>query len=462
MSQRRVVVTGLGAVSSLGSGVRELWEGCLEGRGVAEPIPADWPRYSRLRSALWAPLGDWDRPTPLLTRLERKQADPCCRIALLAAEEALEQAGLQASVQDVKRNRYRLNKVESERVGVFMGTGVGGIHSLLASASFTFLSEAKKKLTALARDLEEIEDDSVGRAAAARIDQVMAQLPTPRAFNTFSVSMAMPNAVSAQLAVKFGIHGPTPTFTCACASGTVALGRAFRSIRDSECDVALSGGVEYLADEYGSCFRGFDAVGALVRPVDLSDNAANRPFDEARSGFLFAEGGGAVLVLEEYEQAKHRGAPLLAEIRGYGETCDAYSTMVMDPEARQIARAIHLSLADAGLEAADIGYLNAHGTGTQANDPIEAGVIGEVFGSDVRINSTKSVLGHTLGASGGLEAVVTVCSLQAGQAHLSRNLERPIAELNFLTRSETFPLHHAISQSFAFGGQNAVLVFSKI
>lgn len=458
MSERRVVVTGLGAVSSLGAGVDELWRGCLTGRGVVEPIPGGWTRYSRLRSTLWAPLGDWDRPTPLLTRLERKQTDPCGRLAVLAAGEALEQAGLVASLHDSKRNRYRLDQVDGQvdghRAGVFMGTGVGGIHTLLGNASFTFLSEVKKRLSALARDLEE--------NAAARLDDVLADMPTPRAFNSFSVSMAMPNASAALLAVKFGLHGPTPTFTCACASGTVALGRALRAIREGECDLALAGGVEYLADDYGSCFRGFDAVGALTRPVDLAGERANRPFDVDRSGFLFAEGGGAVLVLEEYERAKGRGAPLLAEVRGYGETCDAFSTMVMDPEAKQIKRAIESGLADAGLVPADIDYLNAHGTGTPANDPIEAEVIRDVFGSRVRVNSTKSVLGHTLGASGALEAVVTVRSLQEGRAHLSKNLERPIAELNFLTHSESFPLRHALSQSFAFGGQNAVLVLSKI
>lgn len=459
--RRRAVVTGLGAVSSLGNGVEPFWRACLEGRTVVEPVPAAWRRYSPLKSRLWSPLGDWERPTPLLTRLERKQMDPSGRLAVLAAEEALGQAGIAAVRVDRKRNRYRLADVDGERAGIFMGTGVGGLHTLLGSASFTFLDVAKKELAAVLGELAEAGGEPAA-AAAERLAGVDALLRKPAVFNTFSVSMTMPNAVSAHLAIKFGVHGPTPTFTCACASGTVALGQALRAIRDGSCDLALAGAVEYLSDVYGSCFRGFDAVGALVRSSPRPRDQVNRPFDDDRSGFLFSEGGGAVLVVEELERARARGAPLLAEIRGYGETCDAHSVMVMDPDGRQIARALELCLADAGLDAGDVDYLNAHGTGTPANDPIECRVIREVLGRRVRVNSTKSLLGHSLGASGALEAVVAVKSLEEDCTHPSKNLERPIADLGFVTAAESFPIRHAVTQSFAFGGQNAALALAKV
>ncbi len=455
-SGKRVAVTGLGIVSGLGSGVERFWESCLEGRAVVEPIREAWRTYSPLKSSYWAPLGDWERSTPLLTRLERKQMDPSSRMAVLAAEEALEEAGLGKELADRKRNRYRLAAYEGERCGVFMGTGVGGISALLSSASFTLLTEAKKQLAAVAEACKAHPTADV----ASQLEDVLARLPTPKVFNTFSVSMAMPNAVSAHLSIKFGLRGPTPTFTCACASGTVALGQAFRAIRDGACEMALAGGTEYLADAYGCCFRGFDAVGALTRSAGPKA-VVNRPFDADRSGFLFAEGGGAVLVLEELSSARARGAPLLAEVRGYGETGDAYNAMVMDPEGHQIQRAIEACLADAGLDPQDVDYVNAHGTGTPANDPIECRAVREVFGRKVRVNSTKSLVGHTLGASGAVEAVATVRSLREDRAHGSRNLDKPISDLAFVRRTESFPIRHAVSQSFAFGGQNAVLAFSK-
>lgn len=457
----------MGAVSSLGSSVDELWRGCLEGRSVVEPIPEPWATYSPLKSRHFSPLGDWERPTELLTRVERKQIDPVGRIAVAAAEQALGQAGYRIERIDRKRNRYRLVGRDAERCGVYMGTGVGGIHTLLESASFTFLDRSKKELAAVLAELRQAaEPPAAVEDAVARLEEILGRLRKPAYFNTFSVAMTMPNAVSALLAVKFGLQGPMPTFTCACASGTVALGQAFRAIRAGACDLALAGGAEFLSDEYGSCFRGFDAVGALARPPQegsgRSMEAINRPFDEERSGFLFAEGGGAVLVLEELEQARRRGTEPLAEIRGYGETGDAYSTMVMDPEGRQIARALELCLADAGFGAAEVDYLNAHGTATPANDPIECRVVHQVLGPGVRVNSTKSLLGHTLGASGALEAVVVVRSLEEGRTHGTKNLERPIADLAFVRGAESFPIRRAVSQSFAFGGQNAALAFAKV
>jgi 3-oxoacyl-[acyl-carrier-protein] synthase II len=272
--------------------------------------------------------------------------------------------------------------------------------------------------------------------------------------------MTMPNAPAGQLAIKLGITGPTRTFAAACASATVALGQAFRAVRDGECDAVLAGGSEYLADPTGCCFRAFDALGALAHG-DAPGAQLNRPFDQSRSGFLFAEGACGLLVLEELAAARARGARVLAELIGYAESCDAHDVVALEPGGVQIRRAIESCLADAALEPADVQHVNAHGTGTPGNDGVEAGVLREIFGARLVVVSTKSLLGHTLGASGALEAVATVLALRDGMVHPTRNVERPVAELDFPSAARRLPLRHALSESFAFGGQNAVLAFRR-
>lgn len=450
------MVTGTGVVSTLGTSTAAFWASCLAGRTAVEPIPERWRSYSPLRSEVWSPLGEWSRQSPLLTPVERRRLDPTSQMALLAAEEAVTAAGLEPRLVDRKRNAYTLDGCPPEAMGVFMGTGVGGISSFLANVSHVILDRGMKRLDELSLALA-ASDPAKGQA----LESVLAGLSAPPVLNPFVVTMTMPNAVSVNLAIKLGLKGPCPTFGCACASGTVALGRAFRAIRDGECTMALAGGVEYLSDHYGCTFRGFDAAGALAQG-ELPPEEIHRPFDRRRSGFLFSEGGGAVLVLEELASARARKAPILAEVRGYGETCDAHGVMAMEPSGQQIERALGLCLSDAGLAPGDIDYVNAHGTGTEANDPLEARVLGQALGSEVAISSTKSLLGHTLGASGALEAVVTVLTLHHGIAHGCRNLEEPVADLRFLTEATAVEARHALSQSFAFGGQNAVLAFSKL
>jgi 3-oxoacyl-[acyl-carrier-protein] synthase II len=440
-ADRRVAITGAGVVTSLGTEIETFWRHCLEGRSVVAEVPAAWTRHSPLRSRVWSPLGDWERETPLMTRIERKQLDPAGRIGLLAAEAALGQAGLPLESADPRRNAYRLSGVDGDRAGVFLGTGVGGLHSCLESSRFIVLDQPR-------------------REASVEVAAVLDELAIPRAFNPFSVAMTMPNAAAAALSIKLGLHGPCRTFAGACAAGTVALGHAFRAVRQGECDLAIAGGVEFLSDPFGCAFRGFDAVGALAAGP-LPADEINRPFDRGRSGFLFSEGGGAVLVLEDLESARRRGADILAEVVGYGETADAHHLMGMAPEGRQIRRAIQLCLGDAGLEPSDIGYVNAHGTGTAANDDVEARVLAALFPHRPRVNSTKSLLGHTLGASGAVEAVVTALTLRDGVAHPSRNLTDPEIPLAFVVGSEPVAARYAISESFAFGGQNAVLALAN-
>ena len=208
--------------------------------------------------------------------------------------------------------------------------------------------------------------------------------------------MVMPNSPAAAMGIRFGFRGPNVTSCVACSSGTMAIGNAFRAMRDGRVDVALTGGCEYFGDDHGHIFRSFDVAGALVQDGETPERC-NRPFDQQRTGFLFSQGGAAVLVLEELEHARRRGATILAEIVGYAETFDAYSMMSMPAGGDQVERMMRLALADADVAVEEVDYLNAHGTGTEINDRVEAETINRVFGKRVLVNTTKSLLGHTIG-----------------------------------------------------------------
>ncbi|MBW8879221.1 MAG: beta-ketoacyl-[acyl-carrier-protein] synthase family protein [Acidobacteria bacterium] len=453
--RRRVAVTGLGVVSSIGASVEELWRACLAGESRVEPIPASWLDYADFASRLWSPLPEPDWDAWGLGRIERLQNDRTALLAMVAAFQALDAAGIGRESRDEKRNTFALKDVAPERTGVSLGTGIGGISSALRSTLHQALTRPKESLRALRGRLGD-----TGPGALELLDSTERRLQAPARANPFAVAMTMPNTATSALSIKLSILGSQRTHCAACASGTVALGHGYRSIASGETDLVLAGGVEYLDDDYGAIFHSFDLARTLVRDADPA--RANRPFDRARSGFLFSQGGGAVLVLEELEQARARGASCLAEVAGFAETSDAYNLMVMEPEGRQIARAVEGALADAGLRPEEIDYVNAHGTGTVANDETETSVLARIFGSRPLVNSTKSLLGHTLGASGALEAVVTVLSLQHQTTHVCRNLEEPIADLNFVRRVDSYPIRNALSQSFAFGGHNAALVFKRI
>jgi 3-oxoacyl-[acyl-carrier-protein] synthase II len=453
--RRRVAVTGLGIVSSIGHGTEDFWRACLAGITRVEPIPPSWLEYAQFTSRLWSPLAEPDYGAWGLGRIERLQNDATALIAMTAAFQALEAAGIGREVLDEKRGTFTLSGtggVEPGRAGVSLGTGIGGISSALRSTLHQALTRPKESLRELRGRL--------GDAGALELlETIERRLQAPSRANPFAVAMTMPNTATSALSIKLSLVGPQSTHCAACASGTVAIGHGYRSIAGGEMDLVLAGGVEFLDDDYGAIFHSFDLARTLCRGDDPQQ--ANRPFDRGRSGFLFSQGGGAVLVLEELERATGRGAPILAEVVGFAETSDAHNIMVMEPEGRQIARAIESALADSGLRPDEIDYVNAHGTGTIANDEAEAAVLSRIFGSRPLVNSTKSLLGHTLGASGALEAAVTVLSLQHQTTHACRNLEDPIADLNFVHRADSYPIRAALSQSFAFGGHNAALVLRE-
>ncbi|HEV7505129.1 MAG TPA: beta-ketoacyl-[acyl-carrier-protein] synthase family protein [Thermoanaerobaculia bacterium] len=455
--RRRVAVTGLGAVSSLGCGVEALWRACLGGETRVETIPASWLTYADFTSRLWAPLPEPDWDSWGIGRLERLQNDHTALLAMVAAFQALMAAGISREPRNEKRNTFALCDVDPERTGISLGTGIGGLSSALRKNLHQALTRPKESLGELYGRL-----DGAEPGALELLEATDRRLLAPARANPFTVAMTMPNSATSALSIKLSVLGPQRTHCAACASGTVAIGHGYRSIASGETDLVLAGGVEYLDDLHGGIFHSFDAAHTLVRDAGDGDpERANRPFDRARSGFLFSQGGGAMLVLEEMDRARRRGAPILAEVAGFAETSDAYNIMVMEPEGRQIARAIETALADAALRPDEIDYVNAHGTGTIANDETEVAVLSRIFGSRPLVNSTKSLLGHTLGASGALEAVVTVLSLQHQTTHACRNLEDPIADLNFVRRVDSYPIRAALSQSFAFGGHNAALVFRE-
>ncbi len=450
---RRVVITGAGAVSTIGIGMDEFWRHCLEAKSVVAPIPAQWDRYANLQSRLWSPLPDIDPDSFGVGRAERLQLDPVSILAIGATREALERAGFTLAPVSEHSRAFVLSAVNAARIGVHLGTGIGGAYTFLNNHSHHLYQRAR---TALTNYIEECAPEQ----NRERLEDILALMAHGPRYNPFVVSMLMPNAPSAAVGVKFSLTGPNVTNCVACASGTVAIGNAYRAVRDGSVDVAVTGGCEYLYDEHGHIFRGFDVAGTLTR--DCTDpDAANRPFDEKRSGFLFSQGGAAVLVLEDLDHAQRRGATIMAEVIGFAETFDAYSMMSLAPGGVQIERMLRTALADANLSSSDVDYVNAHGTGTKNNDETEAQVIDRVFGKSVLVNSTKSLLGHTIGASGAFETLVTALSLRDGTTHICKNLDTPLLDLNFVRRVGQFDLRVGLSQSFAFGGHNAAVVLKR-
>lgn len=451
---RRVVITGIGVLSPVGAGKDALWAGCLADQSIEMPVPEAWHRYAPLRSRVWAPLPQAPELPDFISRIDAKQLDPVSQNALWAAYAAANDANLPPQLYDEKKRLFKLNGTDPERTGVFMGTGVGGIFT----TSTSFAHQICSTQTDLLQSLQNGEPGQIPAVAeAART--LSERLVFPRRFNPFTVSMLMPNAPAADIAVKLGVQGPCRTYCMACASGTAAVGHGFRAVADREVDVALAGGSEYLFDEYGTVFRAFDELRTLAKKNESAP--ANRPFDTDRSGFLFSQGASAVIILESLDHARRRNATPIAEITGYAETCDAASIMMMDRDGIQIERMLTMLLAQGNTRADQVDYINAHGTGTELNDAVESDVISRMFRKDVAVNSTKALIGHTMGASGAVEAAVTALSLQHQALHGNPNLENPLAPLHFVRKAGPADLNTAISQSFAFGGHNTGLLFKR-
>ncbi len=458
---RRVVITGLGAFTSIGTTIEEFWRGCLNGSTSVANIPSKWHDFYRYNSRVWAPLPPPANNSKIVNDIERTKLDTAAVLAMETAAEALNNAGLPPSLVDVKRNAYVLTKADPVRTGIFLGTGVGGMNSLLSNVAYHMLAPQPPRLQELTKLLNP--SDTHGQARQL-VERVASDILIPFRANPFVVSMIMPNAVSSNIAIKFGIHGPAQTSCSACSSGTVAIGNAFHALQSGGIDIAITGGVEYLSDDYGMIFRGFDVAKTLVAQgkQPFSNEQLNRPFDRDRSGFLFSQGGCGIMVLEDLEHARKRNANIICEVVAYSETCDGYNIMMMQPNGEQITRMLVQLLQTAGCAGQDVDYVNAHGTGTLLNDITEAEIIERVFGKQVLVNSTKSLLGHTIGASGALGALVAALSIRDRTTHVCKNLENPVRDLNFVRSVGSHPIRTAVSQSFAFGGHNAALLLKAV
>lgn len=444
----RVFISGIGLVSPLGIGREHNWQAFLNSVTHVEDIPGEWRQYADFLTTIWSPLPDFDYSALGFRRTEVLQHDPASLLALISVKEALDDAGVIYEQKDLKKNNYILSDIDTNTVTVNYGASFGGGSSFIDAHSYHQVSKIKKKLA---------------QSPVDDISAVADSLHCLRRFNPFAVSMILGNMVPASIAMKYSIHGKVVPVVQACSSGTTAVGYAANQIKQGEFQMAISGGVEYTKDSYGTCFYGFDIARTMVDSEKYENKTrACRPFDEDRSGLLYAEGGTATLILESEEHLERRGGEPIAEIIGFGETFDAYSIMAPDPSGVQIERMMRMALDDADIAPGDVDYVNAHGTGTIANDKTEAGVIERVFGKNVAVNSTKSIIGHTFGASGAIEAAVCALSLRDQELHPSLNLENPIADLNFVTERRKAKLKYALSESFAFGGHNSGLVFKAV
>jgi 3-oxoacyl-[acyl-carrier-protein] synthase II len=455
--RRSVVITGIGIIAPIGVGSRDFWNGAMTGASVVAPIPDAWRSYFTPVSSVWAPLPKIDFSAFALSRIEQMQFDKVALLGLAAAREAVTDAGLGFELNDAKKNSFRIKGIDPEKTGVFSGTGIGGIASLMAAQAFHFGSRAAKTLEAVRSGIREMAEALDVCAAPGTAN---ACPPLPLRFNPMTIAMAMPNSCSSSIGIKYGLTGHNLCCSTACAAGTSAIGLGYRAIASGECDSAIAGGAEFLGDDYGGSFRAFDATGTLVRRCD-DPAAANRPFDAARSGFLFAEGGSAMLLLEEKEAALRRGANPYAEITAFASSFDAFSCMAMEPQGFAGERMLRSALAEAAIEPEAIDYVNAHGTGTVQNDDVESALIERVFGSAPLINSTKSLIGHTIGASGAIEAAVTALSILHQTTHVSRNITNPLRALNFVREVKPRAIRRAVTQSFGFGGHNACLIMER-
>lgn len=454
MSGRKVVITGMGTLCPTGLTTEAFWQACLAGQQVASYIPESWLEYAKYNSHYWAPLPEIDYAGQGISRIDAMRLDPVSKLSLAAARQALENAGVTATPLDRRKTRFELEGIHPERAGVILGTGIGGLNTTLESHSVHLFTRYRQDLERL------LETEDLSRDTRKELQHMLKRMDYPHRYNPFTVSMLMNNSVSANIGIRYQCMGSNKAISVACASSTAALGNAFTEIQSGNLDFVISGGAEYVYDETGAAFRGYDIAGTLAHGF-ASPQEANRPFDEARNGFLFSEGAAAILILEEQQHALERGANIIAEIAGYAESFDAQSIMKPDSEGVQIERMIRSALRQAQVPVEALDYINAHGTGTPVNDEMECRLIERMFGKRIAVNSTKSWTGHALGASGALEVQVAALSLQHQMTHGNANLDTPISDIRLLKSKENLEISSVLTQSFAFGGHNCALVLKK-
>ncbi len=412
MTKRRIVVTGMGLLTPLGNTVEESWAGLLAGKSGAGPVEAfDASNFSTRFSAS---VKDFD-PGDTIPKKDRRKMDPFIQYGIVAGVQAMEDSGLEVT------------EANAGRIGATIGSGIGGLGT---------------------------------------IEQNVAQLLEhgPRKISPFFVPGTIINMIAGNLSIRYGLKGPNIALVTACTSGLHALGHAARMIAYGDADAMLAGGAEMATTPLG--LGGFAAARALSTRND-DPQAASRPWDRDRDGFMLGDGAGMV-VLEEYEHAKARGAKIYAELTGFGMSGDAYHITSPPEDGAGAAASMANAIRDAGLTPSDIGYINAHGTSTKIGDQAETQAIKSVFGDaakDVMVSSTKSMIGHLLGAAGSVEAIISILALRDQTVPPTINLDNPDegCDLDYVPHSaRQVKLNHVLCNSFGFGGTNGSLIFSPV
>jgi 3-oxoacyl-[acyl-carrier-protein] synthase II len=425
---RRVVITGLGIVAPNGVGKDHFWSACLNGKSGVGPIRSFDATAHPVKIA--AEVNDFD-VTPFIPSGQRKGM----KIMSRAMRFAVGAAGL--SIRD---SGLVLDKEDPARLGVVMGTGLVPVDL--------------PELTPALMD----SCDSAGKLQTRRLGQQGAGVLFP-----LWILKYLPNMVAAHISLAFNAQGPNSTITTACAAGTQAVGEAFRLVARDDADIVLAGGADSRIDPL--MILAYTALGALSQS-DRPAVEVSRPFDGGRDGFVMGEGAG-VLMLEELEHAKKRGATIYAEVLGLGSSFDAYAATKPDPEARGAARAISEALREARLDPSDVDYINAHGTSTRLNDHMETTAVKRVFGENAKVlplSSIKSMVGHLIGAAGAVEAAALALTLHSGAIPptINQTLRDPDCDLDYVPNTaREMPVKIAVSTSFGFGGQNAALVMRR-
>ena len=406
----RVVVTGMGAITPIGNDAKTFWTNLKAGEHGFGPITKFDAKD--LNAKLVAEVKDFN-PKDFMDRKEAKRMDLYSQYAVAAAIEAVADANLDVENADV------------DRIGVYLGTGIGGIQEI-------------------EKGVLKMQDKGIKRV------------------NPLFVPVSISNMGAANISMHFGLKGPALTMVTACASANNAIGEAFRYIKHGYADVMIAGGAEGAINEIG--LGGFDNLTATSDSTD--PNRASIPFDKDRNGFVMGEGAG-VLVLESLEHAQARGAKIYGEIVGYGANCDAYHMTAPTPDGSGASKAMKLAMEEAGVQPEQVGYINAHGTSTPANDQAEAKAIQIALGENFRdtyVSSTKSMTGHLLGAAGGIEALATLLALEHQFIPPTINVEKQDPEIDLtVVKNESKPASftYAMSNSLGFGGHNAVLCMKR-
>jgi 3-oxoacyl-[acyl-carrier-protein] synthase II len=421
MELRRVVVTGMGIVSPLGCGIDTTWQNMLQSRSGARRIDDFEVADIACQIACRVPLGSYAEgkfnPDDWMDVKEQRKVDPFIVFGMAAATQAIADAGVEPKTEE-----------ERERTGVLIGSGIGGVGGIY-DASIT-LSEKG-----------------------------------PRRISPFFIPGRIINMASGNVSIRFGLKGPNHSVVTACSTGAHAIGDSWRIIAMGDADVMVAGGAESPVNRLS--VAGFAACRALSTNFNDAPEKASRPYDKDRDGFVMGEGAG-VVVLEEYERAKARGAKIYGEVVGYGMSGDAYHITAPSPDGDGGYRCMQMALKRAGLSASDIDYINAHGTSTPLGDEIELGAVTRLLGNaaaNVVMSSTKSATGHLLGAAGAVEAIFSLLAMRDGVAPPTINLDNPSVEtaINLAPwKPVQKEINVALSNSFGFGGTNASLIFSRV